>query len=145
MWVSFGCFSSLDIYIWLVYGSVRIKRANTIRRVFKRDCSTSSDFINYSTPSSAHSCEDLCIQLRTSTNMHFWQSSLNQRGTDVQSSFCWSFILDLLMQHKFRCVNLISRSWRTLKTNRITPAYLSKIQQKHEYIILLTTGIESLH
>ena len=47
--------------------------------------------------------------------MHFQQPSLNQRGSNFQSSFCWSFILDLLIQHKFRCVNLISRSWRTWK------------------------------
>ena len=65
MWVSFSCFSSSGIYIWLVCGSATIKRTNTIRHVFKRDCTMSSDFINYSTPNSAHSCEDLCIQLRT--------------------------------------------------------------------------------
>ena len=40
------------------------QRTNTIRHVFKRDCTTSSDFINYSTPNSEHNWEDLCIQLR---------------------------------------------------------------------------------
>ena len=34
------------------------------------------------------------------------------------------FIIDLLMQHKLFCVNLIGRSWRTWKTNQITPTYL---------------------
>ena len=37
----------------------------------------------------------------------------------------WYFIEDLLMQDKFHCENLISRSWRTWKMNRIKPTYLS--------------------
>ena len=38
-----------------------------------------------------------------------------------RSSFLRSFMVDLLMQDKFRRVKLISRSWRTCKTNQITP------------------------
>jgi hypothetical protein len=33
---------------------------------------------------------------------------------------CWGYIVDLLIQHKFRRVNQIGRSWRIWKKNRIT-------------------------
>ena len=38
---------------------------------------------------------------------------------EFQAEFCWCFIIDLLMQHKFlQCVNLTGRrSWRTWETN----------------------------
>jgi hypothetical protein len=39
--------------------------------------------------------------------------------------------MDVLIEHKCEDVSLISRSWRTIKTNRITPAYLkARILQK---------------
>ena len=38
---------------------------------------------------------------------------------------CVSFIVDSLMRHEFCCVNLLGRSWRTVKTNQITPTYLT--------------------
>ena len=38
--------------------------------------------------------------------------------------FSWRFIKDLLMQHKVCCINLIGRSWRIKKPNRITSTYL---------------------
>jgi hypothetical protein len=41
-----------------------------------------------------------------------------------QSDFCSYFIVDLLMQHKFCCVNLIGINWRTQKTKQITPTNL---------------------
>ena len=34
------------------------------------------------------------------------------------------FVLDLLMHHEICCVELIGRSWRTWKTNQITPTDL---------------------
>ena len=38
--------------------------------------------------------------------------------------FCRCFIVELLVQRKFCCGNLIDRSRRTQKTNQITPTYL---------------------
>jgi hypothetical protein len=40
-------------------------------------------------------------------------TKLNRGRFDFQSSFDICFIVDLLMEHKFCCVNLIGRSWRT--------------------------------
>ena len=51
----------------------------------------------------------------------FYWSQLKQG----RSEFCSCFILDLLMQQKFHCANLISRSWRTWKTNQTTPTNLT--------------------
>ena len=45
------------------------------------------------------------------------------------SDFCWCFIIYMLMQQKFRCINLIGVGWGTWKTKQITPTYLS-IRQK---------------
>ena len=45
-------------------------------------------------------------------------------GLILQSGFCICFIVDLLMQHKLCCVNMIDRSQTTWKTNQITPKYL---------------------
>jgi hypothetical protein len=39
--------------------------------------------------------------------------------------FCICFVVVVLMQHVFRCENLICRGWRTWKTNRITSTYVS--------------------
>ena len=50
----------------------------------------------------------------------------NRKGrSDFQSNLWRSFIKDLLMQHKFRCVNLIGRSWKTWKNNLLTSTYLT--------------------
>ena len=62
--------------------------------------------------------------LKESTNINLIQPWLNKRKSNSQPSFCWYFIVDLLIQHKFHCVNLIGRTWRTWKLNRITPKYL---------------------
>jgi hypothetical protein len=46
---------------------------------------------------------------------------------NFESDLCWCFIADLLMQYNFRCVNLIGRSRRTWKTNRIKSTNLKYI------------------
>ena len=48
------------------------------------------------------------------------------KSEEVQFSilFYICFIEVLPMQHKFCCVNIISRSWRTWKTNQRMPTYL---------------------
>ena len=51
--------------------------------------------------------------IKKSTNMHFWYPLLIRGRFDFESDFCICFIIDLLMQHEFRCVNLHGRSWRT--------------------------------
>ena len=38
------------------------------------------------------------------------------RGMTFQSRFCWCLIIDLLMQHKIKTLNLIIRRWRTRET-----------------------------
>jgi hypothetical protein len=73
----------------------------------------SSNIHNYFTLNSEHDWEDLYIQLRnqqtcTSDN-HKWI-----RGRSIFNPvFGRCFSTDLQMQHEFRCVNLIGRSWRT--------------------------------
>ena len=95
-----------------MYGLVHIKKTNTIKTyVFKQ---LDYIFINYSTLDSERNGEDLRIRKH---------SSLPQLNHG-RSKVCWCFIMDLLMQHKFCCVDLISRSWRTRKTNWFTPTYL---------------------
>ena len=44
--------------------------------------------------------------------------------SDFQFGSCKCFIIDLLMQPNFCCVNLIGRSWRTSKMNQIIPRLL---------------------
>ena len=46
--------------------------------------------------------------------MHSREAKLDQERSNFQSGFCICFIVDLLMQHKFGCLNPINRSWRTL-------------------------------
>ena len=47
-----------------------------------------------------------------------------QGMSDFQSDFSICFIVDLLMQHEFCCVNLIGWSRRTWKRIQITPTHL---------------------
>ena len=57
--------------------------------------------------------EDLCIQL---CNQQTYISNIRNQirgGVSFQSHFRWFFIIDLLMQHKFHCVSIIRKSWRT--------------------------------
>ena len=61
---------------------------------------------------------------KKSTNLHFQWPWVNKRRFNFQSNLCWCFIIHLLMQHIFHCVNLICRSWRTWKSNQITHTYL---------------------
>ena len=93
--------------------------------MFKRDWSTPSSINNYSTLNSEHNCKDLYIQLKK--NQQTCKSD-NQGRSDFQYGVCKCFIIDLLMQHEFVCVNEIGRSWRTWKMNQITPAYSRKKQ-----------------
>ena len=86
-----------------------------------------SNIITYCTLRNEHNWEDLCIQLR---NKHAILNTKTESGGIRFSNpfFCWWFITDLLMQHKFQCVNLNSRSWRARQANPITPTHL---MQKH--------------
>ena len=90
--------------------------------MFKRDWTTSSHFSNHSTLNSEHNWENLCI--------FQWRHTLlititKLRDVQLSIQFLLMLIIDVLMQHKFHCVNQIGRSWRTWKTNWITPTDLN--------------------
>ena len=68
--------------------------------------------------------ENLCIPWRNQQTYTSDDHYLHQGRPNFQSGFCSWFTQDMLMQHKFEDVILISRRWRTRKTNRITPACL---------------------
>ena len=54
------------------------------------------------------------------------------REVRLQSGVRRCFIVDLLMQRKFCCVNLIGRIWGTRKTNQITFTHLDNGQHESE-------------
>ena len=60
--MSSGYFSHLELSIWLVCGSVRIKEQTSQRHMFKREWNMSSNSTNYSTLNSEHDWKDLCTQ-----------------------------------------------------------------------------------
>ena len=62
-----------------------------------------------------------------------------------RSKVCWCFIMDLLMQHKFCCVDLIGRSWRTWKTNWFTPTYLACGQHHACFNSVIRLNVAELH
>ena len=77
--------------------------------MFQGDWTTSSNIYNHSTLNSEHNWEDLMYLVKKSTNMHFQCLEQNQERSDLfQSGFCRCFIIHLLMQHKFHCVDV---SW----------------------------------
>ena len=86
-----------------------------------------SNINNNSTLSSEHDWEDLCIQLRNQRTCTSDNYKWTRGGSIFNPVFGRCFSADLQMQHEFRCVNLIGRSWRTWKTNQITPTYLTWI------------------
>ena len=97
------------------------KNKHLKRHMLKRDWSMSLSFINYSTHNSVHNFNGRGIK-RTCT---FDDHNQIMKVLFFQSKFGSCFIIVLLVQHEFRCVNLIGRSWRTWKLNWITPTYLS--------------------
>jgi hypothetical protein len=70
---------------------------------------------------SHHNWEEFCIQSR---NRQTWTSANQNQITGGLNLYWCCFIIELLMQHEFHCVNLIGRSWRAWQTNRSTPTYL---------------------
>ena len=71
-----------------------------------------SIFNNLSTFSSEHNWEGLRIQLNNQRTCTSNNHNLIGGG-QFFNMVLHIFIVDLLMQHMFFCVNLISRSWRT--------------------------------
>lgn len=62
------------------------------------------------------------------TSYHNWA----MKRSDFQAGFCRCFIIDLLVHvHKFGDLNPIKGRWSSRKSNRITPAYLNKLLEKH--------------
>ena len=73
--------------------------------------------------------ENTCV-FNQGINMHtlpITSTKLTHGKFDFKYGFGWCVIIDSRMQHKFENVNLINMRWRTWKTNRITPAYLSSV------------------
>lgn len=93
------------------------KRTNTIKLHPIWDWTTSSKCNHYSAFNNEHGYiwEDQYMQLVRNmqqictSNNHNWI----KWGHIFQYEFCWCFIVGLLLQYKFQCVNLISTSWRT--------------------------------
>ena len=99
------------------------QRTNIIKthHVYKR---LDYDFKFYYLPSafnSEHDWEDLCIQLKNQKRCT--TDKLNRIMVQYPIRFWWCFIIDLLMQHNFRCVNLIGRRWSTWKTDWLIPTF----------------------
>ena len=120
MRVLFVYFSYLEpciLELGMLFGEDQ--RQTLQRHMSKRDWTTSSSCINYSTLNSEHSWENLCNHFRKQQTCAFDKHTKSRGGLVFLS-----FIVDLLIQHKFHCVYLINRRWRT-KTNRITPTYLN--------------------
>ena len=76
----------------------------------------SSKFVNYSTLDSEHNGKDLRIQLRTDNTLPNHNEIM---GGPIFVESC--FVMNLLMQHKFCCVDIMGRSQRTKKTNTHVP------------------------
>ena len=82
--------------------------------MFKKAWTTSSNINNYSTLNSEHNWEGLCIYSRNQQHA-LLITITNQGRSNFQFDFCICFIIDMLLQCDFCCVNLIGRSWRTWK------------------------------
>ena len=92
------------------------QRTNTIMiHVRKKTRQCHQIFIRYSTLNCEYSLKNLWIEFRNRQTCIFDNHNYIRDIFYPQSNTCWCFILDLLMQHKFCHVNLISRSWRTWK------------------------------
>jgi hypothetical protein len=91
--------------------------------MFKRDWTAFSNVNNYSTFDSEHNREDPCIQL---INHKHAIMIIITKSWEVRFQYFFGscFIVDLLMQREFCCVNRIGRSWSTHKMNQVTPTYL---------------------
>ena len=75
------------------------------------------------TLNSEHNWEDLCIQSRNQRLTCTYDNHIQIRGGPIFRGIWWYFIVDLLVQHKFCCINLSGRSSRTWKTTWRTPTY----------------------
>lgn len=81
-----------------------------------------------------------CVSNQRINKYALWWPYLNHRRSGFQSIFCWSLIVDLLMEHKFCCVHLISRSCRTWKTNCINTHIPSIHKTPYRSIDITTIG-----
>ena len=87
-----------------------------------------------STLNNEHNWEDLCIHFKSQQTRTSDNHKLNHGKFDFRSGCCIRFIVDLL--HKFCCVNLCGRGWRTWKTNQVTPTC-----KHHKGVWLKETGL----
>ena len=78
--------------------------------------------INHSTLNSEHSWEDLCFWSRSQQMCTFNNHKWIRGGLIFNPIYVHAFIANAT---QVWCANLIVRSWRTWKTNRITPTYLT--------------------
>ena len=101
---------------------MRIKEQTSERHMFERDWTTSSKNVNSSTLDGEHNWEDLYIQLRNPETCTSDSAKLGREGEGVDCCRC--FIVNLLIQCAFCCVNLFGRSWGTWERNLITPTYM---------------------
>ena len=110
-WDLSGSFSETNLDLIGVWFGEN-QKVNIIKTcMFKIDWTTSSSINNYSTLDSEHNQEDLRIQIKISTSIHFqWPRQYQGRST-FRSGFCKY----LLMQHTFCCVHLLGRKLENME------------------------------
>ena len=75
---------------------------------------------NWITSAHLNDRDELFVVNPFQSTLQFLVSKRRRMVTTIRS-----VALDVLMQHKFCCVELIGRSWRTRKTNQITATHLN--------------------
>jgi hypothetical protein len=111
MWMVFGWYSLLDTYIWDFDVWLCIdQRTNTIKTHVQK---IFDHFFKLYTPHSTMNTIGRTYVFSFGINNHSLSNIIsNQERFDFQSEIWWCFIIDLLMQHKCQCVDLMSRSCR---------------------------------
>jgi hypothetical protein len=95
---------------------VRIKEQTSFKLIFKRDWTKSSKFLNYFTLINEHNWEDLCMHSTyQQTCIPIYYHNYILGGSIFNPIVVDAFILDLLIQVKFHCLDVISRSWGSWK------------------------------
>ena len=87
------------------------KEQTPYKLIFKRDWTTSSNFINYFTLNSEHNWEDLCMHsMDQQTCIPIYNHNYTMGGSIFNPVVVDAFILDMLIKFKFHCVDVINRS-----------------------------------
>ena len=128
-----GCYLVIIFFesnpsVWLMCGLVRSKdkRHEDMCLIFEKNWTMSLNLIIYSTLNNEHNKEDIRISWRNQQTCTFNNPNSIQGAPILKSISANASSLELLVQPKFHCVNLIIRSWRTCKskTNNTRTPYV---------------------